>query len=138
MRNPLLALPLLAAFAVLPAAAADTNDAAVDITLACRKDLRTLCKPKPGGPGPLACLMEHKAEVAPECRKALDASKGAALPAGKTPGSAKASSCTAEFAKSCKGARGEAMRACLKAHRGDFSELCRQLADAAAKVPPKK
>lgn len=111
--------------AVLPAAAADTNASAVSVASACRSDLRKLCRPAPKG-GPLKCLIDHKEEVEPACRKALDGMKGAATPAGKP-----AKSCLPEYAKVCSGIKSKDFKACLKEHRKDLSPECRKAAEAA-------
>lgn len=121
---------LLLAVAALPLAAhaADTNDAAVSLTSACRKELRSTCKPK-AGTSPLKCLQDHKADVSPACRKALDASKGAALPPSTAPAPGHASSCVPEFEKVCKGVKSKELGSCLKTHRAGLSEFCRKIAD---------
>lgn len=111
--------------AVAPASAADTNAAAVSVTSACRSDLRKLCRPAGAG-GPLKCLLDHKAEVEPACRKALDGMKGAVTPSGKP-----TKSCLPEFTKVCSGVKSHDFKACLKEHRKELSPECRKAADAA-------
>ena len=105
--------------------AADTNAAAVSVTSACRSDLRKLCRPAPKG-GPLKCLLDHKDEVEPGCRKTLDGMKGAVTPAGKP-----TKSCLPEYTKVCSGVKSKDFKACLKEHRKELSAECRKAADAA-------
>ena len=113
---------LLALLAAIPAAAADTNDAAVSLTMACRPELRGACKPVKGkGMSPLKCLQEHKADASAACRKALDGMKGASLPSGAKPQPGAAGSCIPEFEKVCKGVKSKELASCLKAHS---STLC--------------
>jgi hypothetical protein len=117
----------------IAALAEDTNTAAVRVTVECKQDLRKLCRPAPPG-GPLKCLMDHKADVAPGCRKALDSTKGASLPSGAAP----SRSCLPEFQKVCQGAKSKELNSCLKAHRGDLSEPCRKVLDAAVSSSAKR
>jgi hypothetical protein len=128
----ILIVSALLACAGLSAAAQDTNTAAVGVTVACKQDLRKLCRPAPHG-GPLKCLMDHKTEVAPGCRKALDSIKGASLPADAPP-SAKSGSCLVELQKVCKDAKSKDLNACLKAHGGELSAPCRKVLGSAQKA----
>ncbi len=74
-----LALVLLAALSG-PAAAqsGSANEAQAAARRACRGDFQRLCQGvQPGGGRPLRCLEEHRAELGPDCRTALDAAKQA-------------------------------------------------------------
>ena len=82
--------------------------------------------------------MEHKAEVAPACRVALDALKGASLPASATPAAGQTSSCMPEFEKVCKGVKSKELGACLESHRTELSEFCRKIADSVVKAPSRR
>lgn len=120
---------LLAVAAARPAAAADVRSGVVGVMAACRSDLRQFCRPAPVG-GPLKCLLDHKEEVQPDCRKALDSIKG--LPAPAAPAAAgRPKSCLPEFTKVCSGAKSKDFKACINAHRSELSSYCRKMADAA-------
>ena len=77
------ALACTAACAFVPAtAAAQPSQAQVEaVRQNCRSDFIRHCSKVPrGGPEALACLKQHASEVAPVCRKALDA-----MPSPKAP-----------------------------------------------------
>jgi hypothetical protein len=118
-----------------PASAPDRNDAAARVSLSCRPELRSLClRGRKPGENPLSCLERHRPELAPACREALDALQAAPAPKGGAPAArpAGAASCMPEFEKACKGVKSKELRGCLKAHRGEFSELCRRAVDGAS------
>jgi hypothetical protein len=90
MRRVVAVLARMAACALVPATAgAQPSQAQVDaVRQNCRSDFIRHCSHVPrGGPEALACLRQHASEVAPACRKALDA-----MPAPKTPKPAAAAS----------------------------------------------
>ena len=129
-------LALLLTVVALRAGAHDTNDAAVSITMACKKELRSICKPA-HGVSPLKCLAEHKADASPDCRKSLDSLKGATVPT-KGASAGHASSCVPEFEKACKGVKSKELGACLKTQRTELSEFCRKIADSMDKTPARR
>ena len=77
---------------------------------ACRADFSKLCSGvKLGGGRAAECLKQHEAELAPDCKTAMAASKD----------------CGQEIKKICGATSGTgALRECMKTHASEFSASC--------------
>ena len=87
---------------------------------ACKADVLRFCRMHAfsGRPAVRACLIEHQAELAPDCREYLVRATEFEARFHK--------SCGTEIERYCAAARGnpEQMRACLRRHRDRLGESC--------------
>ncbi len=99
----------------------------------CKQDAEKLCPGMHPGDGKFApCMNEHKKEVSAECR-----SKMGKIAVGKVKAHTMTDPCEADAAKLCPGmkAGGGMLGDCMKEHKDQASEACRQ---KLAKIAPRR